>query len=135
MLNTIHAIECQSLEKSRCFLSDEEIKWFWSATEEDLEPFGHLARLLLLTGQRLNECAKMTVENLLTKIIGICRQSNQNGNQHDVFLSPMAQNIVWRNERVAGEFIFSTIGTVPVQSFDKPVKRLRARMNELAGRS
>ena len=123
-------------EKSReRFLSDEEIKWFWSATAEDLEPFGYLARLLLLTGQRLNECAKMTEGELISQDHWHLSSSRtKNGNQHDVFLSPIAQSIVRREERVAGEFIFSTIGTAPVQSFDKPVKRLRARMNELAGR-
>jgi len=100
-------------EKSReRILSDEEIKWFWSATAEDLEPFGHLARLLLLTGQRLNECAKMTVVELIDQDHWhLSSARTKNGNQHDVFLSPMAQSIVWRDERVAGEFIFSTIGT------------------------
>lgn len=123
-------------EKSReRFLSDKEIEWFWIATGEDLEPFGHLARLLLLTGQRLNECAKMTEGELIGRDHWhLSSARTKNGNQHDVFLSPMAQSIVWREARVAGEFIFSTIGIAPVQSFDKPVKRLRARMNELAGR-
>lgn len=123
-------------EKSReRFLSDEEIKLFWNATGEDLEPFGYLARLLLLTGQRLNECAKMTEGELISQDHWhLSSARTKNGNQHDIFLSPLAQNIVWRGERVTGEFIFSTIGTAPIQSFDKPVKRLRLRMNELAGR-
>ena len=44
------------------FLSDAEIRYFWQATEYDLEPFGYLYRMLLLTGQRKNECTKMTAD-------------------------------------------------------------------------
>ena len=122
-------------EKSReRFLSDQEIIWFWQVTGEELEPFGCMARLLLLTGQRLSEVCRMSESELLGR--GHWHLSSgrtKNGTQHDVFLSDAAQKIVWRDERVAGEFIFSTIGTAPVQSFDKPVKRFRSRMNELAG--
>ncbi|WP_027142104.1 site-specific integrase [Mesorhizobium sp. WSM3626] len=38
-------------------LSDDEIRWFWQATDEIGWPFGDLARLLLLTAQRRDEVA------------------------------------------------------------------------------
>ena len=60
-------------------------------------------------------------------------QRTKNETQHDIFLSDMAQDIVWRDERVAGSYLFSTTGYSPVQSYDKPVKRFRSRMNDLAG--
>ena len=122
-------------EKSReRFLSDQEIKWFWQATGEELEPFGHMARLLLLTGQRLSEVCRMTEGELLGQDHWhLSSQRTKNETQHDIFLSDMAQDIVWRDERVAGSYLFSTTGYSPVQSYDKPVKRFRSRMNDLAG--
>ena len=122
-------------EKSReRFLSDQEIKWFWQATGEELEPFGHMARLLLLTGQRLSEVCRMTEGELLGQDHWhLSSQRTKNETQHDIFLSDMAQDIVWRDERVAGSYLFSTTGYSPVQSYHKPVKRFRSRMNDLAG--
>ena len=122
-------------EKSReRFLSDQEIRWFWQVTGEELEPFGYMARLLLLTGQRLSEVGQMTAQELQSsEHWHLASDRTKNGTQHDVFLSDLAQEIVWREERVAGAFLFSTTGYSPVQSYDKPVKRFRSRMNELAG--
>lgn len=122
-------------EKSReRFLSDQEIKWFWQATGEELEPFGYMARLLLLTGQRLSEVCRMTEGELLGQDHWyLSSQRTKNETQHDIFLSDMAQDIVWRDDRVAGSYLFTTTGYSPLQSFDKPVKRFRSRMNDLAG--
>ena len=122
-------------EKSReRFFSDQEIGWFWHVTGEELEPFGYMARLLLLTGQRLREVSQMTVQEFKSsEHWHLASDRTKNGTQHDVFLSDLAQEIVWREKRVAGAFLFSTTGYSPVQSYDKPVKRFRSRMNELAG--
>ena len=119
------------------FLSDNEIKLFWKATEADLEPWGHLYRLLLLTGQRLNECARMTEDEMLSPSHWhLASERVKNNKQHDVFLPKQAQEIVFRYDRVANNrgLIFTTNGTSFLRSFDKPTKRVRARMNELAGR-
>ena len=116
------------------FLSDQEICWFWQATGEELEPFGNMARLLLLTGQRLSEVCRMTENELQGREHWhLSAERTKNKEQHDVFLSDLAQHIVWRDNRVAGSYLFSTTGFSPVQSYDKPVKRFRSRMNELAG--
>ena len=42
-------------------LTDDEIRWFWSATEAIGWPFGPIARLLLLTAQRRDEVSKDVV--------------------------------------------------------------------------
>ena len=102
-----------------------------------MEPWGNLYRLLLLTGQRLNECARMTEDELIAPDHWhLASERVKNKKQHDVFLSKQAQAIVLRGDRIANDkgLIFTTNGTSFLQSFDKPTKRLRARMNELAGR-
>ena len=119
------------------FLSEDEIRWFWRATADDLEPWGYLYRLLLLTGQRLNECARMTDDELVsTEHWHLSADRVKNKRQHDVFLSKQATAIVFRSNRIENDkgLVFTTNGQSFLQSFDKPTKRLRARMNELAGR-
>ena len=119
------------------FLLDNEIKLFWIATEEDLEPWGHLYRFLLLTGQRLNEVAYMTDGELLEPFHWhLSSDRTKNGLRHDIFIPTQARQIIDRNTRIDGKggFVFTTTGDGAVRSFDKPNKRLRKRMNELAGR-
>lgn len=119
------------------FLSEDEIRCFWRATADDLEPWGYLYRLLLLTGQRLNECARITEDEMLSPDHWhLASERVKNNKQHDIFLSRQAQAIVFRYNRMANNngLIFTTNGTSFLRSFDKPTKRLRARMNELAGR-
>lgn len=119
------------------FLSESEIQWFWKATAADLEPWGYLYRLLLLTGQRLNECARMTEDELVSPDHWhLSSERVKNKKQHDIFLPRQAQDIVFRSDRVVSDrgLIFTTNETSFLQSFDKPTKRLRARMNDLAGR-
>ena len=115
------------------FLSDAEIKYFWQATESDLEPFGYLYRMMLLTGQRKNECAKMTADEIVEGNHWHLRsERTKNKSQHDIFLPRQALRIVQRNSRVDGSFIFSTTGSGPVNGLSKPTTRLRSKMNEIA---
>ena len=119
------------------FLLDNEIKLFWEATGGDLEPWGYLYRFLLLTGQRLNEAAYMTdMEVRQGYHWHLSAQRTKNKLRHDVFLPRQAVEIINRDTRIAGQgdFVFTTTGDGAVRSFDKPNKRLRAKMNELAGR-
>ena len=119
------------------FLLDNEIKLFWEATGGDSEPWGYLYRFLLLTGQRLNEVAYMTdMEVRQGYHWHLSSQRTKNKQRHDVFLPRQAVEIINRDTRIAGQgdFVFTTTGDGAVRSFDKPNKRLRAKMNELAGR-
>ena len=124
-------------ESKERFLLDHEIKLFWQATAADNEPWGSLYRLLLLTGQRLNEVAYMTDHELLAADHWHLKSSRtKNKCRHDIFLPRQAVDIINRDTRIAGDagFVFTTTGVGPVRSFDKPNNRLRRSMNEQAGR-
>ena len=60
----------------------------------------------------------------------------KNGLGHDIFIPWQARQIIDRKNRIDGKggFVFTTTGDGPVRSFDKPNKRLRKRIYELAGR-
>ena len=123
---------CEEKSRER-FLSDQEICIFWRATELELEPYGYTARLLLLTGQRLSECAKLTKSEMRgTNHWHLDSTRTKNGNHHDVFLSITSQEIVHRTHRVSGSYFFSLNGHRPVSSFIKPLKRLRKRMHNIS---
>lgn len=116
------------------WLSDDEIRWFWQACEIEGQPWGHMAKLLLLTGQRLGEVAKMTDDEIRGDLWHMVKARTKNGRAHDVPLSKPALDVLADVKRLSDAgLIFTTNGRSPVQSFAKPRDRLAAKMQEIAG--
>jgi len=117
-------------------LSDEEIRLFWAACDEEGQPFGAIFKLLLLTGQRKSEIAEMTEAEIREGLLHLPSERVKNKRGHDVPLSKAAQAILAGVQRVKSEkgYIFSTTGKTPVSGFDDPTNRVRAHMNKAAGR-
>ena len=102
------AVERDILESSPCMgvtapaaavereriLSDEEIRWFWHATDREGFPFGTAAQLLLLSGQRLNEVTGMRRVELASGIWTIPDGRTKNKKTHTVPLSEAAAAIL-----------------------------------------
>jgi integrase len=112
-------------------LSESEIRWFWRACDATGEPFGAIFRLLLLTGQRLNEVAGMRWEELsddaTTWALPATRTKNRRA--HVVPLAPAAQAMVAAAPRTLGcKFVFSTTGRTPPSGWSKVKRRLDAAM-------
>jgi integrase len=114
-------------------LSNDEIRWFWSACAAVNEPFGSILRLLLLTGSRLNEIAGMRREELHED--GTWRLPGsrcKNRKAHIVPLSSAAQAIIAAVPDVH-QIIFSTTGGRSSPSgFSKIKRRLDQEMRKLA---
>ena len=108
-------------------LTDEEKRKFWIATGEVREPFRAVLKLLLLTGQRLNEAAGMRreevdLENGVWRIPG---ERTKNHRAHAITLAPMARKIVEQAmARGEGDFIFTTTKTSPISGWSKTKARL-----------
>lgn len=116
-------------------LSLEELKTFWTATAALDWPFGPVYRLLLLTGQRRDEVAAMSWEevDLANGVWIIPGERCKNGEEHTVDLSPQALAIL---EALPGErrgFMFTTTGTTSVSGFSKSKVRLDGLMSEALG--
>ncbi|WP_245429494.1 site-specific integrase [Mesorhizobium sp. DCY119] len=78
-------------------LSDGEIRLFWKAASGMEYPFGPMFRLLLVTGQRRAEVAKMTRKELDLddkKLWTLPSDRTKNGELHRVPLSPLAVEII-----------------------------------------
>lgn len=90
-------------------LSDDEIRALWAAWSEQAWPYGHIQRLLLITGQRVSEVAgaawaEFDMERRLWQIPGNRRKT---GEAHMVPLSSLAMDILGNLPRFAeSPFLF-----------------------------
>ncbi|MGD0640216.1 MAG: tyrosine-type recombinase/integrase [Roseiarcus sp.] len=123
-------------------LSDDEIRWFWSACGEIGEPFKSLLRVLLLTGQRLNEVAGMTRAELSHDDAGrpiwtLPASRTKNRKVHVVPITPAVEALIKSVPVIAARpgapsFVFSTTGRTAVSGFSKIKRALDAKMLVLA---
>lgn len=115
-------------------LTDDEIRWFWQACEAEGFPWGPLGKVLLLTGQRLNEAAQITEGEIRGDLWHLSADRTKNGRAHDVPLSDAVQAVLGAVERIEGKpgFIFTTTGTTPVSGFFKARAHLAEAMERIA---
>ena len=115
-------------------LSDDELRWLWIAAGDIGQPFGPLARLLILTGQRRGEVAGMTEAEIRGDTWHLPAARTKNGRAHAVPLTQAAQDVLAGVERIKGRngYIFTTTGTAPVSGFTKGHARLVRHMAAIA---
>jgi integrase len=114
-------------------LSDDELRAVWDAAGAMGYPYGHVFRLLILTGQREREVADMhwSEVDIEKALWTIPPERMKGGRAHEVPLAPGALALLWGLPRfTGGEFVFTTTGRVkPVNGFSKA----KARMDKLTG--
>jgi integrase len=115
-------------------LSDDELRWLWSACAVVGEPFGSLVKLLLITGARLNEVAQMTTDELDGATWNIPGSRTKNHRPHTVPLPALAQDIIAGLKAIGGErgYLFTTNGSTAVSGFSKVKVRIDAAMRAAA---
>jgi integrase len=112
-------------------LSDGEIVKFWAATDRLGPPFGAVLKLLLLTGQRLNEIAGLCWEDVSEDgtAINLPGSRTKNHRAHTAPLSKAARAILTKVGHVPeSPLVFTTTGTTPVSGWSKTKRRLDALM-------
>lgn len=107
-------------------LADTEIGAIWSANDDLGWPFGPLVKILLITGQRLNEVAGMRWADIDfdRSVWTLPREQTKADRLHEVPLSALAQEVLAGVPRIGGEYVFSTTGRSPVTGFSKAKARL-----------
>lgn len=117
-------------------LSDDEIRWFWQACLNLGYPWGDLGRMLLLTGQRLNEIARLREDEIDGESIVLAKARTKNGRAHRLPLSDMAVDLLDDLPVIAGRprWLFTTTGRGPVQGFHKGRAHLADEMERVAAR-
>jgi integrase len=106
-------------------LTNTEIIKFWKAA--DAEPAAALLKLLLLTGQRLNEVAAMRRSELSDHgaIWNIPAARTKNRRPHVVPLPPLARRLIPIGDH---DLVFTTTGTTPISGWSKIKHRLDRSM-------
>lgn len=123
-------------------LSDHELKLAWQAAGELGYPFGPFVRLLLVTGQRLEEVSGLEWSELSRSAAMWALPANRakNGNASMVPLSDLAvaelNALAKRSKRKDGwprtGFVFSTTGKTSISGHSRAKRRLDKEMASLA---
>lgn len=114
-------------------LSDDEIRWLWQAADRVGYPWGPVAKVLLLTGQRVGEVAAMTRDELDGDTWHLPGSRVKNGQAHDVPLSPEVRAILDGLPQIGDQYLFTTTGHGPVQGNHKARNALAEAMAGIAG--
>lgn len=113
-------------------LTDTEIKIFWQACDAVGYPWGHLGKMLLLTGQRRGEVAGMTDNEIEGDVWHLPAERSKNALPHDVPLSDEALAVLSSIPRI-GDYLFTTTGRVPISGFTKGRAKIADKMADIAG--
>lgn len=124
-------------------LSEGEIRWLWAATAAVGWPFGDLARLLLLTGQRRDEVAASEWRELSVPDAtwSIPPERTKNGRRQVLPLAPQVISILGALPRVVDKkqggkeepkFVLSTNAETPVSGYSRAKKKIDEKMLEAA---
>ena len=117
-------------------LSDDEIRWLWTATAASGELIRPIGQVLLLTAQRRDEVASMEWSEIdfVKSLWSIPAEKSKNGHEHLVPLSSAALGVLEILPRVVRGLVFTTTGRTPVSGFSRAKRRLDREM-ETARRS
>jgi integrase len=113
-------------------LSDQELALVIRAARKMGGPYGGIVELLTLTGQRREEVAQMTWDELDIgqHIWTLPKSRTKNGKQHVVHLSAQAFAVL-NGVPKKGLFVFSILGTRPFHDFSK-AKRVLDRLSAVS---
>ena len=111
-------------------LTEDELRKLWRALPAEGFPFGHLAQLLILTGQRRGEVTQLQwrqidVEN---RVWTIPENIAKNGREHVLPLSDLALEVLQSIPRLSETYVFPARGNdeATVSGFSKSKLRLEA---------
>lgn len=134
-VNPMASLHPPSAPKARDrVLTKAEIAKLWAATDAVSDPFGAVFKLLLLTGARLNEIARLEWEEASEDCSTITVPGSRTKNHlpFDIFLPPAAREIISSLPRRDDcPFAFTTNGVTPISGWGKVKRRLDAAMGNV----
>jgi integrase len=111
-------------------LDDHELAQVILAARKIGEPYGGIVELLALTGQRREEVARLTWDelDLAQRVWTIPKSRTKNARPHVVHLSEQSI-VVLKRADLRGPYVFSRLGAQPFQEFS----RAKRRLDQLSG--
>ena len=111
-------------------LSPDELRALLRALDGLSYPWGPMVRLLVFTGSRLNEVARMAWKeaDLAGALWTLPAERSKNGREHALELSQEAVALLGALPKRPGGYVFTTSGRTPVSGFSKMKRRLDAAL-------
>jgi integrase len=125
-VSPVQGVKPPTPEKSRNrVLDDAELRRVWEAAGKIGYPFGTMVRLLIATGQRRDEVAKMGWQeiDLDKRTWTLARERTKNDSVHEVPLNDVAFNIL-KTIPHQSAFVLSTNGTAAASNYSQNKRRL-----------
>ncbi|QIG46670.1 tyrosine-type recombinase/integrase [Nordella sp. HKS 07] len=109
-------------------LSDSELRNVWFAADKLGGPFAALVKLLVLTGGRREEVARMSWNevDLTNRLWTLPKERSKNGKPHDIPLSDPAIAILESLPRIGDTFVLTTDGKAASSNYSANKRRLDA---------
>jgi integrase len=131
-------VRAPAVEKARDrVLSDAELSLIWRASVHLGYPWGPLVHLLMLTGQRANEIARLrwTEVDTREKSLALSAERVKNAQAHEVPLAEVAHNLFADLPRITNDhgLVFVSGAGVAVSSFSRAKAQLDAEIAALSG--
>ena len=130
----LHATPCVGVEppadeRSRDrVLTDGELRNVWMAAQKIGGPYGALVKLLILTGQRRDEVARLPWSeiDLQARVWALPPERTKNNRPHEIPLSAAAVAVLEALPRIGAKFALTTNGNAPSSNYAKSQLRLKA---------
>jgi len=108
------------------FLDDGELRLLWAAADK-AGRYGALAKLLILTGCRRNEIARLEWAEIQGDYIVLAPERTKTAEAHRVYLSPLAKSIIEAQPKV-GRYVLGNGSPMSANNFAKD--QLAAPLNQ-----
>jgi integrase len=117
-------------------LTNDEMRWLWSACDAYDSMFAPLVKLLLLTAQRRDEVARLEWSEIdfKSRTWTMPREKTKSDRIHEVPLSDAAIEVLHSIPRVSDRIVFTITGTTPVSGFSQAKRRLDVEMMKVRRR-
>jgi integrase len=111
-------------------LTAEEIRRLWDATDAENQAFAGILKLLMLTGCRLNEVARLEWDEVAEDLsqINLPAARVKNKRSFTVPLAPQAREILAALPRFECSYVFTHDGAAPVSGWSRLKRRLDSAM-------
>jgi integrase len=110
-------------------LSDTEMRTIWQSVEDD--DYGTIVKILILTGQRVNEIAGLRWSEIGKELITLPAERTKNGRAHEVPIAKTVASLLELRGKVDGRDLIFGRGGGPFSGWSKAKTALDARTGPL----
>jgi integrase len=110
-------------------LSDAELRAIWHSLEDD--DYGTIVKILILTGQRVNEIAGLRWSEIGESTITLAAERTKNARPHEISITATVGSLLESRDKVDGRDLIFGRGDGPFSGWSKAKAALDARASAL----